>query len=166
MRYRTDARLVDGTPLPPIPVQRYQCPEHGEVTPTPPGLCKWQHYVAEVSEECLGEYAAGVPICHILPLTENGPSTETVARWVGGLDDPRVDAWVTRKLDEVGRLQAVPSPASPAVPHRARPYAWRTLHQFLALARALGQWTWVGGRQLAAPLFQEARLYWGPSSFG
>jgi hypothetical protein len=166
VRYRTDARLADKTVLEPIPVQRYQCPVHGEVTPTPPGLCKWKHYLAEVIEECLHEYADGVPVAQILPLTEDGPSTESVARWVSGLDDPRVSGWVTGRLDEVERLQAVPSARAHAMPGRARPHAWITLHRLLALARALGQWVHGKGRQLASPLLQQARLFWGASSFG
>lgn len=90
---RTDARLECGTPLQPIPVQRWRCAEHGSCSFLPPFLARYLRYLVQVVSAVLGELVEGTGRLETL-VEVVGPSLDTARRWVLQLVGPRQDRWL------------------------------------------------------------------------
>lgn len=133
---QTDARQSDGLPLAPIPIQRWRCRLHGEVENLPPFLRAGGHYLAEVVDSVLDEYAKPEQPPSIDALTTaDGPAGITLRRWVASLVSCDPEALGRRlRLEQLRVLETV----SP----------WR--------------WTWLALGSLAAKLrvFASSLIRW------
>lgn len=137
---RTDARLADGSRLESIPIRRYRCPLHGEVPWLPPFLCRYLHYIAEVVEQSLEEYA-GTPRRIAEILEEDGPAVITIWRWIHGLLSDAVSGWIEDKLQALcldWRSRLLP-PAAERWPRPSwsRGETWNILEMARCLALAV-----------------------------
>ena len=156
LRWRRRVLDEDGRPLRPVPIRRYRCAKHGEVTPLPECLAPCCHYLAHVIQQSLEEYAASdKPVAQVL--CADGPAVVTVARWVAQLEDPATPGRVARMLgDSCPEWRRTLLPAVEAEwprPGRARPRAWEHLQMLRCLARSL---SWAGARLIPASLLRQA----------
>lgn len=96
---RTDARLECGTPLQPIPVQRWRCAEHGSFSFLPPFLARYLRYLVQVVTAVLGELVDGTGRLETL-VEVIGPSLDTARRWIWQLVGPRQERWLMQHCPE------------------------------------------------------------------
>ena len=93
---RKDVRTASGERLKPVPIQRWQCKEHGVFSFLPAFLARWTRYLAEVVGTVVKAVAArGKPE---LPVEVTGPDLRTALRWFRGLFNERLKRWLLQRL--------------------------------------------------------------------
>lgn len=124
--YRTDVRLECGTPLEPLPVQRWRCRHHGCFSFLPAFIGRYLRYVVRVVQLVLEELVEkSGQLSSLLEVV--GPSVDTGARWVRQLLGPEQERWIFQHCPEATKAKAAETSISPA---RSR---------ILAAARACAQ---------------------------
>jgi len=110
---RTDIRLECGTPLEPLPVQRWRCPQHGTFSFLPAFIARYLRYVVRVVQVVLDELVGRSGRLESL-LEVVGPSADTGARWVRQLLGPEQERWLFQLCPEATQTIAPPHCPSPA----------------------------------------------------
>ena len=114
---RTAVRGTDGKRLQPIPIARFTCPlGHGTTSWLPAFLHRYLHYAAPVVEGVLEAGCSGTEAVEV-----DGPSAETLQRWVCQLLAVALAEWLFRRLpgDRIPHSMEL----SPIWPERALTWA-------------------------------------------
>lgn len=126
--WRTAARLQDGEPLAPIPIQRWRCRLHGSHSWLPGFLRVGGQYLASVVDAVLEEYTQPEKAPSIDMLSAAyGPASITLRRWVAALV-----SCDTKSLARQLRLNGLSVPSLPATGK----WAWLALGAIATLRGA------------------------------
>jgi hypothetical protein len=109
LRYRSDVRLDNGLRLAQIPIPRFVCTRHGEISWLPDFLCATSRYLASVVETRMEN------IQTFLRAGQTNPSRRTLSRWWTHYTRPDVHSRLVEWLSGLGVdfLQSVASKAGP-----------------------------------------------------
>lgn len=110
---RTDVRLECGTPLEPLPIQRWRCPQHGTVSFLPAFIARYLRYVVTVVQVVLEELVEKSGRLERL-LEVVGPSADTGGRWARQLLGPEQERWLFQICPEATQTIAPQNSPSPA----------------------------------------------------
>ena len=111
--HRTDVRLECGTPLEPLPVQRWRCLQHGTFSLLPPFIARYLRYVVSVVQVVLEELVEKSGRLDRL-LEVVGPSADTGGRWVRHLLGPEQERWLFQLCPEAAKTSPPKNGPSPA----------------------------------------------------